>query len=156
MEISTLFGCGFLLTLVATYLVLHHLSALHITLGTLGAILVRVPDEWFKKVFMALADVGPKVFSRLRPTPSQEKPMSIVTDLEAVALTAVKGAVSSLPAPYGAAVQAVISAAENPSAVNILTAVSDIVAAIEVAEQSGVTKAIASGTVAPVSVATAS
>jgi len=69
--------------------------------------------------------------------------MSIVTDLEAVALTAVKGAVSSLPAPYGAAVQAVISAAENPSAVNILTAVSDIVAAIEAAEQNGAAKASA-------------
>lgn len=63
----------------------------------------------------------------------QENPMSdIVKSLEAAALAAFKNI--PLPAPYNGLVGAVISAVENPTVPNILTAIGDIVAIAQTLE----------------------
>lgn len=68
------------------------------------------------------------------PGASLEVPVSdIVKTLEAGALAAFKAV--PLPAPYGALVAAVISAVENPTVPNVLTAIGDVIAIAQTLEE---------------------
>lgn len=78
--------------------------------------------------------------------PSKDNTMTILQDIENAALAAVKTVAAEAPAPYGSAIAAVLSAAENPSPANVLAAIGDVVVAVEAiiaSEQAKAAQAVA-------------